>query len=260
MNKLLDVAEYMHLVRRSARSAARVIARASTASKNAALLEIAATIEKREAHILEENAADVRDAKKADLTPALIDRLTLTPKSVAAMAEGLRQIAQLPDPVGELTGMSARPSGIRVGKMRVPLGVIGIIYESRPNVTADAAALCLRAGNAAILRGGSEAIESNRAIHAAMIEGINAAGLPANAIQLVPTTDRAAVGAMLRAAGLIDLIDHGAPAQRLLKQFYELHPTCSDPRPGCPSCRIAVIEVCRHLSAEFATQMRKSPG
>ena len=135
-----------------------MIARASTASKNAALLEIAATtIEKREAHILEENAADVRDAKKADLTPALIDRLTLTRKSVAAMAEGLRQIAQLPDPVGAIDGMRTRPSGIQVGKMQVPLGVIGIIYESRPNVTADAAGLCLKSGNAVILRGGSEA-------------------------------------------------------------------------------------------------------
>ncbi len=206
MNKLLDVAEYMHLVGRSARSAARVIARASTATKNAALLEIAATIEKREAHILEENAADVRDAKKADLTPALIDRLTLTPKSVAAMAEGLRQIAQLPDPVGAIDGMRTRPSGIQVGKMRVPLGVIGIIYESRPNVTADAAGLCLKSGNAVVLRGGSEAARSNQAIAGCIEAGLKAAKLPETVVQVLETTDRAAVGEMITRPEYIDVI------------------------------------------------------
>ena len=206
MNKLLDVTEYMHLVGRSARSAARVIARASAAAKNTALLEIAATIEKREAHILEENAADVRDAKKADLTPALIDRLTLTPKSVAAMAEGLRQIAQLPDPVGAIDGMRMRPSGIQVGKMRVPLGVIGIIYESRPNVTADAAGLCLKSGNAVILRGGSEAARSNQAIAGCIEAGLKAAKLPEAVVQVVETTDRAAVGEMITRPEYIDVI------------------------------------------------------
>ena len=206
MNKLLDVTEYMHLVGRSARSASRVIARASTASKNDALLAIADTILKREAHILDENAEDVRDAKKADLAAPLIDRLTLTSKSVAAMAEGLRQVAQLPDPVGELTNMRARPSGIQVGKMRVPLGVIGIIYESRPNVTADAAGLCLKSGNAVILRGGSEAARSNLAIAGCIAAGLKAAKLPEHIVQVVETTDRAAVGQMITLPEYIDVI------------------------------------------------------
>ncbi len=206
MNKLLDVTEYMHLVGRSARSASRVIARASTASKNEALLAIADTILKREAHILDENAEDVRDAKKADLAAPLIDRLTLTSKSVAAMAEGLRQVAQLPDPVGEVTNMRARPSGIQVGKMRVPLGVIGIIYESRPNVTADAAGLCLKSGNAVILRGGSEAARSNQAIAGCIAAGLKAAKLPEHVVQVVETTDRAAVGQMITLPEYIDVI------------------------------------------------------
>lgn len=206
MNKPLDVPEYMHLLGRSARAGARVIARTPTAMKNQALIEIADVIVKREAHILEENAADVRDAKKADLAAPLIDRLTLTAKSVGAMAEGLRQIAQLPDPVGELTGMSARPSGIRVGKMRVPLGVIGIIYESRPNVTADAAGLCLKSGNAVVLRGGSEAARSNQAIAGCIAAGLKAAGLPEHVVQVVETTDRAAVGEMITRPEYIDVI------------------------------------------------------
>ena len=206
MNKLLDVTEYMHLVGRSARSASRVIARASTASKNEALLAIADTVLKREAHILDENAEDVRDAKKADLAAPLIDRLTLTSKSVAAMAEGLRQVAQLPDPVGEVTNMRARPSGIQVGKMRVPLGVIGIIYESRPNVTADAAGLCLKSGNAVILRGGSEAARSNQAIAGCIAAGLKAAKLPEHVVQVVETTDRAAVGQMITLPEYIDVI------------------------------------------------------
>ncbi len=206
MNKLLDVTEYMHLVGRSARSASRVIARASTASKNEALLAIADTILKREAHILDENAEDVREAKKADLAAPLIDRLTLTSKSVAAMAEGLRQVAQLPDPVGEVTNMRARPSGIQVGKMRVPLGVIGIIYESRPNVTADAAGLCLKSGNAVILRGGSEAARSNQAIAGCIAAGLKAAKMPEHIVQVVETTDRAAVGHMITLPEYIDVI------------------------------------------------------
>ena len=206
MNKLLDVTEYMHLVGRSARSASRVIARASTASKNEALLAIADTILKREAHILDENAEDVRDAKKADLAAPLIERLTLTSKSVAAMAEGLRQVAQLPDPVGELTNLRTRPSGIQVGKMRVPLGVIGIIYESRPNVTADAAGLCLKSGNAVILRGGSEAARSNQAIAGCIAAGLKAAKLPEHIVQVIETTDRAAVGQMITLPEYIDVI------------------------------------------------------
>ena len=206
MNKLLDVTEYMHLVGRSARTASRVIARASTASKNEALLAIADTILKREAHILDENAEDVRDAKKADLAAPLIDRLTLTSKSINAMAEGLRQVAQLPDPIGEVSNLRTRPSGIQVGKMRVPLGVIGIIYESRPNVTADAAGLCLKSGNAVILRGGSEAARSNQAIAGCIAVGLKAAKLAENIVQVIETTDRAAVGQMITLPEYIDVI------------------------------------------------------
>jgi len=206
MNKLIDVTEYMHLVGRAARGASRVIARSSTAARNDALLAIADTISKREAHILEENAADVRDAKSANLAAPLIDRLTLTSKSVAAMAEGLRQVAQLPDPVGEVSDMRTRPSGIQVGKMRVPLGVIGIIYESRPNVTADAAGLCLKSGNAVILRGGSEAARSNQAIAGCIAAGLKAAKLPESVVQVIETTDRAAVGQMITLPEYIDVI------------------------------------------------------
>ncbi len=206
MNKLLDVTEYMHLVGRAARAASRVIARSSTSARNDALLSIADTISKREAHILEENAVDVRDAKTANLAAPLIDRLTLTSKSVAVMAEGLRQVAQLPDPVGEISNMSTRPSGIQVGKMRVPLGVIGIIYESRPNVTADAAGLCLKSGNAVILRGGSEAARSNQAIAGCISAGLKAAKLPESVVQVIETTDRAAVGQMITLPEYIDVI------------------------------------------------------
>ena len=206
MNKLLDITEYMHLVGRSARTASRQIARASTATKNEALLAIADTLIKRDAHILEENAADIRDAKKADLAAPLIDRLSLTSKSIAAMAEGLRQVAQLPDPVGELTGVRSRPSGIQVGKMRVPLGVIGIIYESCPNVTADAAGLCLKSGNAVILRGGSEAARSNQAIAGCIAVGLKVARLSESIVQVIETTDRAAVGQMITLPEYIDVI------------------------------------------------------
>jgi glutamate-5-semialdehyde dehydrogenase len=206
MNKLIDVVEYMHLVGRSARAASRTIARTSTAQKNSALLETAEALEKREAHILEENAADVRDALKADLSAAMIDRLKLTSKTVAAMATGLRQIAQLPDPVGEITDMRMRPSGIQVGKMRVPLGVIGIIYESRPNVTVDAAGLCLKSGNATVLRGGSEAARSNQAIAACISLGLKTAKLNEAIVQVVETTDRKAVGEMITHPEYIDVI------------------------------------------------------
>jgi glutamate-5-semialdehyde dehydrogenase len=206
MNKLLDIVEYMHLLGRSARAASRIIARASTQQKNVGLLETAETLVKREAHVLEENALDVRDAKKADLSPALLDRLTLTSKSITAMADGLRQIAQLPDPVGEITDMRTRPSGIQVGKMRVPLGVIGIIYESRPNVTVDAAGLCLKSGNAVVLRGGSEAARSNQAIAACINNGLKAAKLPEGVVQVIETTDRAAVGHMITLPEYIDVI------------------------------------------------------
>jgi len=206
MNKLLDVTEYMHLVGRGARSASRQIARASTATKNEALLAIADTLIKRDAHILEENAADIREAKKADLAAPLIDRLSLTSKSIAAMAEGLRQVAQLPDPVGELTDLRSRPSGIQVGKMRVPLGVIGIIYESRPNVTADAAGLCLKSGNAVILRGGSEAARSNQAIAGCIAVGLKVAKLSESIVQVIETTDSAAVGQMITLPEYIDVI------------------------------------------------------
>lgn len=206
MNKLVDVVEYMHLVGRSARNASRVIARASTAQKNAALLETADTLTNRDSHILSENAADVRDAKKADLAPSLLDRLTLTSKSISAMADGLRQIANLPDPVGEITDLRTRPSGIQVGKMRVPLGVIGIIYESRPNVTVDAAGLCLKSGNAVILRGGSEAARSNQAIAACISAGLKAAKLADSVVQVIETTDRKAVGEMITHPEYIDVI------------------------------------------------------
>jgi glutamate-5-semialdehyde dehydrogenase len=206
MNKLIDVTEYMHLVGRSARAAARTIARAPTAQKNSALLETAEALEKREAHILEENGADVRDAMKADLSAAMVDRLKLTQKTIASMATGLRQIAQLPDPVGEITDLRMRPSGIQVGKMRVPIGVIGIIYESRPNVTVDAAGLCLKSGNATVLRGGSEAARSNQAIAACISAGLKAAKLSESIVQVVETTDRKAVGEMITHPEYIDVI------------------------------------------------------
>jgi glutamate-5-semialdehyde dehydrogenase len=201
-----DVPGYMRGVGEAAREAARVLTRAATASKNAALLAAAAAIEKNAAVILVANANDVARAREAGNDEAFVDRLTLTPASVRAMAQGVREVATLADPVGEMSEIRSRPSGIQVGKMRVPLGVIGMIYESRPNVTADAAALCLKSGNACILRGGSEAGESNRAIHACLVEGLRQAGLPDTAAQLIATPDRAAVGEMLRMKGVIDVI------------------------------------------------------
>jgi glutamate-5-semialdehyde dehydrogenase len=206
MNKKLDIPAHFELVGRAARAAARDIARASTAAKNAALHEIAEVLLAREAHILEQNASDVKAAKKADLAPALIDRLTLTAKTIASMADGLRQIAALPDPVGELTDLRTRPSGIRVGRMRVPLGVIGIIYESRPNVTIDAAGLTLKSGNAAILRGGSEAAKSNAALAGCIAAGLKAARLPETVVQVIDTTDRAVVTEMITHPEWVDVI------------------------------------------------------
>jgi glutamate-5-semialdehyde dehydrogenase len=202
----LDVQTYMHGVGREARSASRVIAKADTATKNRALIMIAQAIERTAQVLIEANARDLDAAREKGLDRAAIDRLTLTGKAVTAMADGLTQIAKLPDPVGEIMNMRYRPSGIQVGQMRVPLGVIGIIYESRPNVTADAAALCLKSGNAAILRGGSEAIHSNQAIAACVHEGLKAAGLPESAVQVIETTDRAAVGELITMQDYVDVI------------------------------------------------------
>ena len=202
----MDVSTYMHGVGRQARAAARVIAKADSATKNRALKEMAAAIERDRKRLLEANARDVADASKQKLDGAAIDRLTLTPRTIAAMADGLRQIAALPDPIGEITLLKKRPSGIRVGRMRVPIGVVAIIYESRPNVTADAAGLCVKSGNAAILRGGSEAIHSNQAIAACVHAGLKAAGLPESAVQVIETTDRAAVGQLITMQEHVDVI------------------------------------------------------
>ncbi|MCG9116632.1 glutamate-5-semialdehyde dehydrogenase [Laribacter hongkongensis] len=202
----MDLHSYMQDLGRAARAASRELARADTRTKNAALLAMADAIERDAAKLLAANADDVKAAVAAGLAPAMVDRLTLTEKTVAGMAEGLRQIASLPDPVGEMGEFAYRPSGIQLGKMRVPLGVIGIIYEARPNVTADAAGLCLKAGNACILRGGSEAFRSNQAIAACVHEGLAAAGLPTGAVQVLETTDRAAVGLLITMPEYVDVI------------------------------------------------------
>ncbi len=201
-----DVAAYMRGLGIAAQHAARVLARAGTGEKNRALLAAADEIESNAGAIIAANATDVARARDAGNDGAFVDRLTLTEKSVFAMAAGLREVAALADPVGEISDLNFRPSGIQVGRMRVPLGVIGMIYESRPNVTADAAALCLKSGNACILRGGSEALESNRAIQLCLAKGLQTAGLPASSVQLINTTDRAAVGEMLSMKGVIDVI------------------------------------------------------
>jgi glutamate-5-semialdehyde dehydrogenase len=201
-----DVGAYMEGVGEAARAAAVVLARADTLTKNTALVATATAIRRDEAKLIGANGRDVAAARAAGADAAFVDRLTLSPKSVAAMAEGLEQIAALRDPVGEISGLRFQPSGIQVGKMRVPLGVIGIIYESRPNVTADAAALCLKSGNACILRGGSEAMASNQAIAACVREGLAAAGLPETAVQVISTADRAAVGHLLADDRHVDVI------------------------------------------------------
>ena len=201
-----DVSAYMRDVGARARTAARAIARAGTSAKNRALEAIADAIEARTAQLAEANARDLEAARAGALSAPLLDRLELSTARIGAMAAGLRQVAQLPDPVGAISALDRRPSGIEVGRMRVPLGVIGIIYESRPNVTADAAGLCLKAGNACILRGGSEAIHSNTAIAACIRSGLQVAGLPADAAQVVATTDRAAVGALITMNELVDVV------------------------------------------------------
>ncbi len=189
-----------------ARAASRELASTTTAQRNAALEQAAQAVDGRRAELIDANAQDMSRAQERGLESALLDRLELTPARIDAMLDGLRQVAALPDPVGAVRDMRTLPSGIRLGKMRVPLGVIGIIYESRPNVTADAASLCLKSGNATILRGGSEALHSNQVIAAAMAEGVGAAGLPEAAVQLVQTRDREAVGALLQQDELVDVI------------------------------------------------------
>jgi len=202
----MDINTYMQTVGHQARTASRAVAAASTDAKNKALLAMAAEIRARQAALSAANQRDLDEARANGLEAAMIDRLTLSAKGIEAMAVGLEQVAALPDPVGEMTDLKRRPSGITVGKMRVPLGVIGIIYEARPNVTADAAALCLKSGNAAILRGGKEALHSNRAIADCVRAGLAAAGLPELAIQVIDTTDRAAVGELIAMPEFVDVI------------------------------------------------------
>lgn len=202
----LDADALIQRLGTDARAAAAVLATTPTSVKASALRAAAAAIRARRDAILEANATDMANGGRAGLSPAMLDRLRLDAARIEGIAAGLEAVAALPDPVGAIIKAWERPNGLKFAQVRVPLGVVGIIYESRPNVTADAGALCLMAGNACILRGGSEAIESSRAIHTALIEGLVTAGLPEAAIQLVPTSDRAAVGAMLRAAGLIDIV------------------------------------------------------
>jgi len=206
VNAPSDIKSYMLQIGRRARIAAREVARADTATKNHALIAAAKALRRDAKKLIAANAVDVQSARIADKDAAFIDRLTLTEKSVDAMAEGLEQVAKLPDPVGQVSELHQQPSGIKVGRMRVPLGVIGIIYESRPNVTADAAALCLKAGNACILRGGSESVRSNMAIAACMHEALRSAKLPEAAVQVVETPDRAAVGQLLAMNEYVDII------------------------------------------------------
>ena len=202
----IDVESYMRTVGEQARAAARLIARADTATKNAALHAIADRIEAQADHLKQANELDLEAGRARGLDSALLDRLELNDARIATMAEGLRQIADLPDPIGNVTERQQRPSGIEVGRMRVPLGVIGIIYESRPNVTADAAGLCLKAGNAVILRGGSEAYHSNQAIAGCIHHGLESVGLDGRVVQVIETTDRAAVGELLRMNDSVDVI------------------------------------------------------
>lgn len=202
----MDIDHYMTDLGRRARHASRAMARASTAQKNAALEAVARAIERERDTLVAANARDVARAKEKGLDAAFVDRLTLSDKALKTMLDGLRQVAALPDPIGEIGNLKFRPSGIQVGQMRVPLGVIGIIYESRPNVTIDAAALCLKSGNATILRGGSEALESNTALAKLIGEGLAAAGLPQDAVQVVETADRAAVGKLITMTEYVDVI------------------------------------------------------
>ncbi len=201
-----QLTEYMHRLGREARQASRIIARTTTAVKNQALLATAAAIEAAHSQLMDANQLDLQAARDNGLDAAMLDRLALTPERLTAMVEGLRQVAGLDDPVGVIRDMKFLPSGIQVGKMRVPLGVIGIIYESRPNVTVEAASLCLKSGNACILRGGSESIHSNRAIALCLAQGLAQAGLPANVVQVVETTDRQAVGELITMPEFVDVI------------------------------------------------------
>ena len=205
-NHIADVTEYMQAVGEQARAASRLINRASTAQKNAALLAIADSLNIRRDQLIVANQKDLDAGRGKNLDAALMDRLELTPQRIDAMIDGLRQVAGLEDPVGAVTDLKYRPSGIQVGKMRVPLGVIGIIYESRPNVTCEAASLCLKSGNAAILRGGSEALLSNQAIAACVREGLAAAGLDVNVIQVIDRPDRDAVGQLITMPEFVDVI------------------------------------------------------
>ncbi len=202
-----EIADLMAAIGRKARAAARPLALAGTATKNAALLAMAEAILRQTQAILDANAIDMAAGAESGLAASFLDRLKLTPARIEAIAEGIRSIAGLKDPVGETIAEWDRPNGLHIERVRTPLGIIGVIFESRPNVTADAGALCIKAGNAVILRGGSDSTNSSRAIHACMVEGLEAAGLPADAIQLVPVTDRAAVGEMLKGlSGNLDVI------------------------------------------------------
>jgi glutamate-5-semialdehyde dehydrogenase len=202
----MDIQQYMTDIGQRARTASRAMAKADTAAKNRALTLIAAAIRRDADALRAANKQDLDAARAAGLDPAMLDRLTLSDKAIATMAEGLEQIVALADPIGEISNMKYRPTGIQVGQMRVPLGVIGIIYEARPNVTVDAAGLCIKSGNAAILRGGSEALHCNQALAKLVKQGLLEAGLPADAVQVVDTTDRAAVGAMITMPEYIDVI------------------------------------------------------
>ncbi|MDX5298464.1 MAG: glutamate-5-semialdehyde dehydrogenase, partial [Gammaproteobacteria bacterium] len=202
----MDIQAYMQDVGRRARAAAADIARSGTGARNAALLATAEALDQARDRLRQANQRDLDAGRANGLDDAMLDRLALTPARIDSMIEGLRQVAALPDPIGTITDMSYRPSGIQVGKMRVPLGVIGIIYESRPNVTVDAGSLCLKSGNACILRGGSEAFHSNQAIAACLQQGLAAAGLPEDAVQVIATPDRAAVGALITLPEYVDVI------------------------------------------------------
>jgi glutamate-5-semialdehyde dehydrogenase len=206
MATVLDIDSYMTTLGQQARAAACVTARATTAQKNAALLAMAESIQRHRGQLELANLRDLAAGREKGLDAAMLDRLELTSGRIDGMIEGLRQVADLPDPVGEITDMRFRPSGIQVGKMRVPLGVVGIIYESRPNVTCEAASLCLKSGNAVILRGGSEAIHSNQAIASCIAEGLRAAGITEHAVQVVATTDREAVGRLITMPRYVDVI------------------------------------------------------
>ncbi|MDX1456925.1 MAG: glutamate-5-semialdehyde dehydrogenase [Marinobacter sp.] len=202
----MDIAGYMAEVGEQARSAAAAVARSTTAVRNQALIAMAEALDAARGDLALANAKDLEKGRENGLEPAMLDRLELTPARIDTMIEGLRQVAALPDPIGEITDMTYRPSGIQVGRMRVPLGVIGIIYESRPNVTVEAASLCLKSGNATILRGGSEAIHSNQAIASCIARGLVDAGLPEEAVQVIKTTDRAAVGELITMPKYVDVI------------------------------------------------------